>query len=367
MKKSPQNNAGSKPEPGLFAIILLFIGYGLLLVSLLSILNTAFGWELALDVYGSSTQLPKYWDGTIALTVVAVIWTLIAYGINSAPFIRFYRKNKILTILGCIGILVGVFFALDAYDRSIREANAAAFAEMDEEDDTKTETESTPDPEPFNPYEDREVDIIIGNPKLDTMKVYSNGDLFMTINPYEFEDEDLTPGQYEFAFLVAEDTVETRTVNVPAGSDADRSLAYILNPDSAFNLAVLDIQDYYDPDSHNKRTKAKTLNYKLRSLHWHETISVINIAGGSFTLPRSPSLSMSYGTALKLVVLPDQYRDDKDKAFDYAIWKFIEEDKKGYMQDDMGFIMLSPEKKKEAIRNRMQNDVKEFEASLDPS
>lgn len=363
MKKTPTNNPDDNPKPGLFALILLMIGFGLLAVAALSILNTAFDWRLSLE----GADLPRNWEGTIALIIMAVIWTLIAWGINSTPFIRLYRKNKLLTILGCLGILVGTFFALDAYDKSIREANAESLAASQSKNREDTEVEPAPEPERYNPYKDREVDLIVGNPTLDTLKVISNGKFLMEVNPYEFEDENLKPGDYALTLLVGKDTLEKRNLTIPAGSSDDRNLAYVLNPDSSFNIAVLDIQDYYDPESHNKRKGAKTLNYKLWSLNWHEALIKINIEGASFTLPRSPSFSMSYGTALKLVVLPDEYRDNKDKAFDFAIWKFIEEDKKGYIQDDMNFLMLPPKEKRKAIKNRLKNDVKKFEASLEPS
>ena len=123
---------------------------------------------------------------------------------------------------------------------------------------------------------------------------------------------------------------------------------------------MLNFQDFYGPDN-NKRKGAKTLNYRKEVLSWHQHIFTIKVEDASVVLLRHISLPFSYGNALKIVLVPDELEGDDDKAFDYLIWKFIDEEKKGIMQDDLSFFMLSEEERKEAVQNRLSDDFKRFE------
>ena len=90
-------------------------------------------------------------------------------------------------------------------------------------------------------------------------------------------------------------------------------------------------------------------------------IFTIDFESPSLTLPRHPSIDISSGTALKIVLVPDELESDESKAFDYLIWKFIDEETKGFMQDDLDFFMLKGKKRDAAIRNRLKDDLKRFE------
>lgn len=350
----------SKQGGGCFPSIFLFIGFGLLLVSALSILNTAFGWELSLSVYGADTELPKYWDATIGLSVVAVVWTAVGFFINSRGFLRFWGKNalnKVIVIGLTVGLLVGIFLILDDYDRRIKERNRELFAAMDS---TETETEPEEDPEPYNPYADREVTIVVTNPSLDTLKAYANGEELLVASPREFGKGELAPGTHPIVAIAGEDTLLNYDLEVREGKKSDKNLIMVLNPDGFFNVAVLNFQDYYDDDN-RKRKQAKTINYRLETYSEHESQFEVNVDGGSVLLPRRASIDISYGTALKFIAVPNQIGDNRDRAFDYAIWSFIDDEKKGLMQDGLDFFMLSDKKKREVVKNRLDEDFKRFE------
>ena len=356
----PTAKGASNEGGGCFPTIFLFIGYGLILVSILSVLNTAFGWELELSVYGTDTALPKYWDATIALCVTAVIWTAIGWFINSRRFLNFWRKNalnKIIVIGTTVAVLVGTFLILDDYDRRIREENQRRWAEMD-----STDTDETPveEPEPYNPYADREVTIVLTNPTVDTLKAFANGEALLSASPREFGKGDLAPGTHSFLAIAGEDTLINRDLEIRPGEKADKNLILVINPDGHYNVAVLNFQDYYD-DNNQKRTEAETINYRLESYVIGEEEFEVNVDGGSVLLPRRASIGISYGTALKFVAVPQQIGEDRDRAFDYAIWSFVDDEKRGIMQDDLDFYMLSPEKQKEVVRNRLDEDFKRFE------
>jgi hypothetical protein len=192
------------------------------------------------------------------------------------------------------------------------------------------------------------------------MQVYINGKQTLEIEPYEFEDGELDAGQYRLAAAVKGDTIEAMDLELPERQENNLYEIFVVNVDSFFNIGFLNFQDYYD-SKNQKRKGAKTINYRLESLHWHEHFFSINPAKRpTVVLPRHISFDFSSGNALKIVILPDEYENDKDNAFDYAIWKFIDEEKKGYMQDGMDFYMLSPEKRKQAIKNRLSDDLKRF-------
>ncbi|MFY0539593.1 hypothetical protein [Nannocystis pusilla] len=60
-------------ETGTLGMLALLIGGGCLLVALLSAVNVAFELELALQVYGSQTELPRSWDGVVGLAAVGAL------------------------------------------------------------------------------------------------------------------------------------------------------------------------------------------------------------------------------------------------------------------------------------------------------
>lgn len=363
MEKFDQPNP---PQPqkqssgGCLPTIILFVGLGMLAVGLLAVLNTAFGWELVLEVYGSGTPVPDNWESTIAVLVIGVVLALVGWLTGTERFLNFYRKNKLVVILVSIAIPVGIFFALNEYDKTLKRRNAKYIAQRDSMEAANPQNDY--EEEVYNPYEGREIKFVITNPKLDTMQVYLDGEQVAEVKPYEFKEGKLGPGTHRLAAVVKGDTVESVDLDIAERTKETLGEIVFVNVDSFFNIGVLNFQDYYDADN-RKRKGAKTINYRMESLHWGEHIFSINVPRATLVLPRQISLDFSAGNALKLVVLPDEWKDNKDRAFDYVIWKFIDEEKKGYMQDGVDFFMLSADKKKKAIKNRLSDDVKRFKKS----
>lgn len=369
MKKVPnstQNPNDKSSAGGCVPMIVSMVGFGMLLVGVLAVLNTAFGWELVLEVYGSDMEVPKYWDSTIGVLVVGAIIAGIGWIMGRPSVIRFYRKNKLLVILGSIGLIVGVFFLLNEYDKSIRRANEREFARMDSlraanPEAYQSEESEEPEEPAYNPYADREITFIVTNPTVETMQVLVDGKKAFEVKPYEIGKDKMSSGQHRLTAIVEGDTVEAVELDLPERTKETKDEVTVINVDSFFNIGALNFQDYYDSDN-KKRKEAKTINYRLESLNWHEHIFTIDVNNPSLLFPRRASLDISYGTALKIVFVPDELEGDRDKAFDYVIWKFIDEEKKGFVQDGLDFFKLSDEEKKEAIRNRLVDDMKRFEA-----
>ena len=351
--KDPQKQGGCFPT------VFLMIGFGLLLVAIVSVLSATFGWELALSTYGSSTEIPHDWDAAIALLVTSLIWIGIGWLIGTDRFLGFWRKsalNKVIVLGTVVAVLVGAFLILDDYDRRLREA-----AQSDTFGQDLPPDEGTPDekPEPPNPYADREVDLVVTNPSLDTLKAYLEGELLLSAAPREFGKADLAPGTHRIALLTGKDSLGKYTLEVPKGKRADKNLIMVLNPGGHYNVAVLNFQDYYDGE-HMKRKEAKTINYLLEAYEVGQEQFSVNVDGGSPLLPRRASLDIGYGTALKFVAVPQQIGEDRSLAFDYAIWSFVDDEKRGIMQNDLNFYMLSDAEKRKVVKNRLDEDYKRF-------
>lgn len=362
--KAPNPNANNDSDSGgCVPMITLLVGLGMVGVGLLAVLNTAFGWELVLEVYGAAVEIPKYWDATIGVLFVGGIIAAVGYLIGTPRFLRFYRKNKLLVILGSVGILVGTFLLLNEYDKSIKRRNAIEFAKMDSIRAANPEAfadEDADDEPPYNPYADRKVTFLVTNPTVDTMQVYVDEEQAFEVKPYEIGKGEMAAGAHEVVAKVNGKAVQTVALDLPERTRETQHEVTVINVDSFFNIAVLNFADYFDADN-RKRKGAKTINYRLESLHWHEHIFTIDEGNISLVLPRHASFDFSYGKAMKLVFLPDGMEGDKDKAFDFAIWKFIDEEKKGIVQDGLDFYMLSPAERKKAIRGRLADDEKRFE------
>ena len=357
---SLSNPPNQEAKGGCISIGTLMVGLGMLGVGLLGVLNTVFGWNLVLEVYETEVELPRYWDATIGVLVVGGIIAGIGWLIGTAWFIRIFRKNKWLIILGAIGILVGVFLLLNEYDKSIKRANAEAFAEMDSLRAANPEAFETEDQPAYNPYADREITFLLSNPTLDTLEAFLDGEKVFEVAPHELQRGKVSAGKHQLIARVQGKEVESVTLDFPVRTSGTKDEITVINVDSFFNMGVLNFSDYYDSNG-NKRKGAKTINYRREGMFWHQHIFTFNVAGASIVLPRNISLSSYYGTPLKIVLVPDELEEDPDKAFDYLIWKFIDEEKKGFMQDDFEFFMLKDAERKAAIQNRLAEDLKRFE------
>jgi hypothetical protein len=101
-----QNN---QEKGGIVSAIAMLFGGLMALFSLLSVLNTAFGWEATVK----GTPLPKHWDATLGLigaTVIFwVIWAILTY----VPGFRRFGRNHpwwmaLIIVAGLVGAIVGI-------------------------------------------------------------------------------------------------------------------------------------------------------------------------------------------------------------------------------------------------------------------
>lgn len=97
--------------PGIFAVILLAIGAGCLLLALVSVFNTAYGLGLSLQYSGTSTKLPASWDEVVGLAAVGglIVGLTLFGGAVKRRYVaakgRPWLRAGIL--LGALGLLVG--------------------------------------------------------------------------------------------------------------------------------------------------------------------------------------------------------------------------------------------------------------------
>jgi hypothetical protein len=96
--------------PGVFAVIVLAIGAGCLLVALVSVFNTAYGLGLSLQYSGTSTKLPASWDEVVGLAAVGVL--IVGLTLFGGAVKRRYVAAKgrpwlrVGILLGALGLLV---------------------------------------------------------------------------------------------------------------------------------------------------------------------------------------------------------------------------------------------------------------------
>ena len=191
----PSTPPEQKEKGGCVSLVTILVGLGMLGVGLLGVLNTLFDWDLVLEVYESEVEVPRHWDATIGVLVVGAIIAGIGWVIGTPTFVRIFRKNKWLIILGAVALLVGVFFALNEYDKSIKRRNAEEFAKMDSlraaHPELYEEEGEVEEPE-YNPYADREATVLISNPTTDTMEVFWDGEKALDIAPFELGKDEIS-------------------------------------------------------------------------------------------------------------------------------------------------------------------------------
>ncbi len=117
VKNDDVNVASRRHEMGIFATICLLIGLALLGVTVLSALNTAFGWNLALGVSGTTTPLPKHWDAVIGLGAVSIL--IIALTYFGSTVARMYRQAQGKPLVR-VGIIGGALLLLVAAGRGLQ-------------------------------------------------------------------------------------------------------------------------------------------------------------------------------------------------------------------------------------------------------
>jgi hypothetical protein len=131
-QNSPANNpVATNSDRSLIGLMAWLAGILLILFSLLSVLNTAFEWNLTFK----NVALPKHWDATIGLVGVTVVW----WGIWALltlvkPIQRWGRRHPwimALIVVGAITLAIVLITVIDNAQREARHNSPEYKAQMD--------------------------------------------------------------------------------------------------------------------------------------------------------------------------------------------------------------------------------------------
>jgi len=271
----------SKSERGIFATIGLFVGGGCLLIALVSVVNTAFDLDLALEVSGSSTPLPDSWDAVVGLGIVGLlIVALSLFGSFVAG--RFAAaKGKPLARLGIVALAL-VFLAVIGRGLQILAlvstygSMLAYYATDGDLDDVRAELAKGPDREALDNAVSRAAQY--DNAAALGLLLEAGADMRDETSPPEFRRCALVGEGYEFVKVALEHGVgpescangEAAVWEVVRFSESDGEAAKV-----AGLLLEAGWSATTSPD-HDERTSAQLAAEK----DWTETAAVLSAASG---------------------------------------------------------------------------------------
>lgn len=340
---------------GLLAMLILLLGVLIFLFGIVSVCVTFLDGDITMEVGGVELDIPNTWDTALPLLTVGVWVVVLSLYFGDPGFRRRALADKRALAVGMVILVFGSSMAF-----LVRSPNAEWAMSREEYTADRTQQDLPKSRPRRNLYADRVVDLFTGNPTTDSMSLFINDSLWKVIKGREFEYVRLKPGPYRIRPVVKGDTIDRKDVTVPQGSREDKDRIYIFNPNGFFSYALLDYSDLYQDKK--RRKHGDDVKYKLHSswfgLRWND----LNISGASIYGPRRPSLPIGYNKALKMVLIPKEWEGREKKIEAYATWKLQDEDDKGFSQDGLEFFMKNPAERRKAIRNRLQDDVRRFEA-----
>ncbi len=134
MQQQQKAEGGSKS--GIVRAIAVLFGGLMALFSLLSVLNTAFGWEATVK----GTPLPKHWDATLGLIGATVIfWAIWAFLTYVPPVRRFGRNHPWILAMIVVAGLVGAIVGITIWDNANIAARNAKWTEEARQDSLRVQ------------------------------------------------------------------------------------------------------------------------------------------------------------------------------------------------------------------------------------
>ncbi len=129
-------NQQNQEKGGIAGAIAMLFGGLMALFSLLSVLNTAFGWEATVK----GTPLPKHWDATLGLIGATVIfWAIWAFLTYVPPVRRFGRNHPWILAMIVVAGLVGAIVGITIWDNANIAARNAKWTEEARQDSLRVQ------------------------------------------------------------------------------------------------------------------------------------------------------------------------------------------------------------------------------------
>lgn len=100
---------GDKRELGIVGLIGVLVGGACVLMALVGVANTAFGWDLALRVSGARVDIPRTWEASGGLLVVGILIAAFSFfGSRVVSSFRDAKSNggrKLGIVVGAVAVL----------------------------------------------------------------------------------------------------------------------------------------------------------------------------------------------------------------------------------------------------------------------
>lgn len=313
------NTQPPKQGSSLIGLMLGLMGLLLLLVSILGIVNTAFGWNLKLEVYGSGTELPKHWDAAIGLLAVALIWVgIYAMFTWVRPLRDFSRRRPWVTALIIIGGLVGVIVGITIWDNAnIKERNAKWDAEQREDSIKTAEEEKTffgSEPVPYR--------LAVWNPTAKPVELWIDTVPKGAIAPYRMVELRLPWEKVRVSVTQDGKELDDATLRPDTVKNHRASRLEVFRPDapgeySSTYFMVLDYSAAYaggklQATFDEEATTNKDMFIMSPSANEH--------GGPFFVLPNEPAPAESEARVFRIVPIPAEGLEDGSVQLDYARW-----------------------------------------------
>ncbi len=305
----PNSSNPSPAKTSTIGVIAMAFGGLLVINCLLSVLNTAFDWQITLN----RVPLPATWESTIALSGAAVIfWAIYAFMTYVGPVRRFGQQRPWIMALLVVLFIVGVIVGITVWDNgNISERNAARAADskadsLDRIEEGKAFFKGQP-----VPYR-----LAILNPENAIVQVWIDSEQVATIAPLEATEIAL-PWQPAKIRLTKEDQVlATTEIKPDASKGQDPATLHVYSPLKDRYVWVYD----YDGGYVNGQLKTdKEFEPEYVDAYYMEELFDIEKAGPFYILPNQKAPATSTYHAYRLVYLPPAIEDPSDNRH-LAAW-----------------------------------------------
>jgi hypothetical protein len=303
---------------GLVGVIALLFGFLLTLVSLASVLNTAFGWKMKLK----GTPLPDDWDATIGLIGVTVVfWAIWAFLSYVPPVRRFGQKHPWWMALFVVAGLVGVIVGITIWDNANRAERHANFQAKMEADSLKRIEESA------TFFEGNEVPfrLAVFNAEGDPLEFWIDSVNKGTIPPFQMVEFQLP---WEAANLIAKREgaeIHRQKIKPDATKGKDAAALHIYMPLGHLLLEVFDYSPAYEG---GKLNPAKEIELDLGEFVNFGDYVTLEKSGPFYVFPNQPAPETSKYKVFRLVIIPMEITDHYEKQA-FAAWVMRRIDKRG--------------------------------------
>lgn len=307
---SPTPQQPPKGGMSLVGSIAILFGLLMLLFSLLSVLNTAFGWNMQVK----GVNLPKHWDATIGLIGATVIfWAIWAFLTYVGPVRRFGRKYPWLMALFVVAALVGAIVIITVIDNAnIRERRERA-EKIALQDSLKRveDTQAMFGDQPV-PYR-----LAVVNPQGQAMQVFIRDSLLTSIPAYEMRELQLPWEPFKMLVRVdGKDFASKRMEPDPSMGESPATL-HVYNPKGQYDILVFNYDTAYASGvlDVNSVSEAREVDR-----HFGEELFAVEDAGPFYVMVNQQAPPSTKYSVFRLVLMPEELERDYLESQQFARW-----------------------------------------------